>query len=694
MADSINFEFSILESEHQFRVESFQVHEKLFQPFELSVSLLSLDADIKFEDLIRKPGTLILRGQGEGDSRVFNGVIKDVHFLGAGRRFSRYQLVLVPQVWFLSQRQDCRIFQDVSVKEIIKSVLEQAGVTDFRMDLAESYQPQEYILQYRENDLHFIHRLMSQHGIWYYFEHTNAVHTMVIVDSNDAILPLQDSEEDASEPNSPLRYHADGGGVADREHIFDVSFGKHVRTDEVTVTDYNYDHPRISQEVSSSSLSAGTKLAYFDFPGRYQQPASGKMQSGYRLSEHLVDNCQMDGRSCVMRLIPGFSFEMARHPRRSLNRDYTLLSVYHSGTNPRVHEEEASDLPTTYDNRFICIPRDVTYRAPALPAPVVDGPQTAVVVGPSGEEIYTDVMGRIKVQFHWDRCGKSDEYSTCWIRVGQPMAAPGWGAVALPRIGHEVVVNFLDGDPDKPLVTGGVYNGLHFPPYSLPENKTRTVLRTQTHKGSGYNELSFEDKAENEEVFVRAQKDMITKVLNNRYREIGVDEFLKVGANQTNEIKGDSEETIEGNKTTVVNSTFTETVEQDVTVTYNANEKQSISKNTQLEIGENRTTKIKKNDSLDVGASSKLGVGASRTADIKKNDNLNIGGDLTISVTGNTGYNTKGATQIISGDKIVFKTGGSQLVMGNDGAISITGTSITINGSDKVIIKGGKVAVN
>ncbi len=693
MADNINFEFSILESEHQFRVESFQVHEKLSQPFEINVSLLSPDADIKFEELIRKPGVLILRGQGEGDSRTFHGVVKDVQFLGTGRSFSRYQLVLVPQLWFLSQRQDCRIFQDVSVKDIISDVLEKAGVTDYRLALTETYLQQEYILQYRENDLHFIHRLMSQHGIWYYFEHSNSVHTMVIVDSNDAILPLQDTEDNATEPNAALRYHADGGGVADREHIFDVSFGKHVRTDEVTITDYNYDHPRISQEVSASS-SAGTKLAYFDYPGRYQQPVSGKMQAGYRLSEHLVDNCQMDGRSCVMRLIPGFSFEMVRHPRRTLNRDYTLLSVYHTGYNPRVHEEEAGDMPTTYDNQFICIPRDVIYRSPALPAPVVDGPQTAVVVGPTGEEIYTDVLGRVKVQFHWDRYSKSDEYSTCWIRVGQSMAAAGWGAVALPRIGHEVVVNFLDGDPDKPLVTGAVYNGLHFPPYPLPENKTRTAFRTQTHKGTGYNELSFEDKADNEEIYLRAQKDMITKVLNNRYREIGADEFLTVGGLQTNEIKGDSTETINGNKTTVVNSTFTETVEQDVTVAYKANETQSVSKSTQLDIGENRTTKIVKNDDLDVGSNSNLGVGASRAADVKKNDNLKVGGNLTVAVTGNTNYNTQGATQIISGEKIVLKAGGSQLVMGSDGAISITGTSITINGSDKVIIKGGKVAVN
>ncbi|MCK6265888.1 type VI secretion system tip protein VgrG, partial [Vibrio sp. ZSDE26] len=240
----------------------------------------------------------------------------------------------------------------------------------------------------------------------------------------------------------------------------------------------------------------------------------------------------------VMRLVAGCSFHVSEHPRDSVNRDYLMLSVSHMGYNPSVHEEESSEQPATYHNQFCCIPRDITYKAPKQPAPVVDGVQTAVVVGPEGEEIYTDEYGRIKVQFHWDRYGEKNEHSSCWLRVSQVMAAPNWGAVYLPRIGHEVIVTFLEGDPDRPLVTGAVYNGLHQPPYALPEHKTRTVLRTQSHKAEGHNELYFEDEAQQEEIHFRAQKDMKTDVLNNRYRHIGNDEELTIGRDQENTIDG------------------------------------------------------------------------------------------------------------------------------------------------------------
>ncbi|MCG7497904.1 type VI secretion system tip protein VgrG [Vibrio sp. Of7-15] len=692
MINAVHFEFDVQGAEHEFRVESFQVQERLSQPFEINLSLLSLDADIQFDDLIRQPAILKVNGQGTGTARFFHGVISEVRFLGTGRRFSRYQLVLVPQAWFLSQRQDFRIFQEKSISDIITEVLDGAGVTDYRLELSRVYLSHDYILQYRESDLHFIQRLMAQHGMWYYFEHTDSVHTMVIVDNNDVLLDLPTTAENAS-TDGPIIYHADGGGVADREHIFNLESVNRVKTGEVTKSDYNYNYPQIPQEVTSSGL-IDTDLAFYDYPGRYTNPASGQAEVGYNLSDYVVDNSQIEGQSCVMRLTPGYIAVFERHPREALNRDFTLVSVHHSGHDPQVHEDENSGMPTTYENSFVCIPRDVIFRAPAMKAPVIDGPQTAVVVGPAGEEIFTDELGRIKVQFHWDRYGENDENSGCWIRVSQSMAAPNWGAVYLPRIGHEVIVDFLDGDPDRPLVTGAVYNGLHFPPYSLPENKTRTTIRTQTHKGVGYNELSFEDEANREEVYIRAQKDMSTEVLNNRFRDIGNDEFLKVGRHQTNEVQADHKETIHGHKTTQVNSTFTETVEQDVTVTYNANETQSVAKNSTLDIGENRTSKIGKNDDLDVGSNSNLKVGASRTADISADDNTQVGGNLTVAVTGNTSFNADKATQIISGDKIVLKTGGAQLVMNSDGSIKLSGSSITLEGSDKVVVKGGKVAIN
>ncbi|PQJ84377.1 type VI secretion system Vgr family protein [Aliivibrio sifiae] len=692
MVSEIEFKFEILGTEHEFRVESFNVVEELSKPFHINLSLLSLDADITFDELIRKPALLNVFGQGVGVARQFHGVVNEVRYLGEGRRFSRYQVVLVPQLWFLTQRQDCRIFQDKSVINIVTEVLDEASVTDYRFDTSGIYSPKEYVLQYRESDCQFVQRLLAEHGLWYYFEHSSANHTMVIVDKNDAIAELINTPLNSSYVG-PIVYQAEGGGNADREHIFELESVNRVRTGQVTYTDYNYEQPRIPQKMGTAG-SIDNDLAYFDFPGRYVEPSQGQIRSDELMAESVVDNHQIEAVSSVMRLTPGYSFILNKHPRAALNRDYTILSVTHSGYDPQVHEDEASGMPTTYQNQFSCLPRDIEFKAPKLPAPIVDGPQTAVVVGPNGEEIYTDKLGRIKVQFHWDRYGNNDENSGCWIRVSQSMAAPTWGAVYLPRIGHEVVVAFLEGDPDRPLVTGAVYNGLHYPPYSLPENKTRTTFRTQTHKGTGYNELSFEDEANQEEVHIHAQKDMSTKVLNNRFRTIGQDEFLTVDRNQTNEIKGDHKETIEGHKTTQVNSTFTETVEQDVTVKYNANEQQSVTNNSTLDIGDNRTTTIGKNDDLSVTENSNLSVGESRTSDVSADDNQTVGGNLTVSVQGNTSYKSDASTQIISGSKIVLQTGSSSLVMSSDGTIKLSGNAITIEGSNTVTVKGGKVAVN
>lgn len=329
-----------------------------------------------------------------------------------------------------------------------------------------------------------------------------------------------------------------------------------------------------------------------------------------------------------------------------------------------------------------------------MASPVVDGPQTAVVVGPAGEEIYTDEYGRIKVQFHWDRYAQSDEHSSCWLRVSQSMAAPNWGAVYLPRIGHEVIVTFLEGDPDRPLVTGAVYNGLHTPPYPLPENKTRTVFRTQSHKAEGYNEMYFEDDSDQEEVHFRAQKDMKTKVLNNRYRDIGNDEELKVGNNQENNISGDRKEVIDGHKTSITKQTFMEQVEEDVHVTYNANESEKIANNRDLYIDENRQTLIGKDDSLDVGQDQNTVIMASRSIDVGADDTHNIGNNLSVEVNGNTSIRSDGETAVVSADEIKVLVGASSLVLKSSGNIHLNGTSITIDGASNVAATGGKVDIN
>ncbi|EMK3420677.1 type VI secretion system tip protein VgrG, partial [Vibrio parahaemolyticus] len=525
-----------------------------------------------------------------------------------------------------------------------------------------------------------------------YFEHSDAGHNMVIVDSNDAIPELISSPINASYLG-PVIYHTQGGGTPDREHIFDLEQIHRTRTGIVSYGDYNYLTPKIPQGTSADE-GPNFDLQRYDYLGRYTTPELGQQRATEWMSEYTVDSHQIEAASDIMRLTAGYSFDISQHPRSNINRDYLMLTVMHTGFNPRVHEEESSDEPTTYHNQFVCLPRDVTFRAPKMVSPVIDGPQTAVVVGPAGEEIYTDEYGRIKVQFHWDRYAQSDEHSSCWLRVSQSMAAPNWGAVYLPRIGHEVIVTFLEGDPDRPLVTGAVYNGLHTPPYPLPENKTRTVFRTQSHKAEGYNEMYFEDESDQEEVHFRAQKDMKTKVLNNRYRDIGNDEELKVGNNQENNILGDRKEVIDGHKTSITKQTFMERVEKDVHVTYNANESEKIANNRDLYIDENRQTLIGKDDSLDVGQDQNTVIKASRSIDVGADDTNNVGSNLSVEVNGNTSIRSDGETAVVSADEIKVQVGASSLVLKSSGNIHLNGTSITIDGASNVIATGGKVDIN
>ncbi|PMO44865.1 type VI secretion protein VgrG [Vibrio sp. 10N.222.52.B12] len=692
MVNDVDFTFYVSGFSGAFKVESFRITETASSPFEMNLTVLSDDDAITFDALSRKMGVLSLFGQGVGTARQFNGSISEFRYLGSGRGFSRYHITLVPHLWFLTQRQDCRIFQMQTAPDIIRQVFDDAGMGDYRFELSAQYEAKEYVLQYRENDQHFVQRIMAEHGLWYYFEHGTTGHTMVIVDSNDAIPELISSPANASYLG-PVIYHAQGGGSPDREHIFDLEQIHRTRTGIVSYGDYNYLTPKIPQGKSADE-GPNFDLQRYDYLGRYTSPDLGQQRVTEWMSEYTVDSHQIEAASDIMRLTAGYSFDISQHPRSNINRDYLMLTVMHTGFNPRVHEEESSDEPTTYHNQFVCLPRDVTFRAPKMASPVVDGPQTAVVVGPAGEEIYTDEYGRIKVQFHWDRYAQSDEHSSCWLRVSQSMAAPNRGAVYLPRIGHEVIVTFLEGDPDRPLVTGAVYNGLHTPPYPLPENKTRTVFRTQSHKAEGYNEMYFEDENDQEEVHFRAQKDMKTKVLNNRYRDIGNDEELKVGNNQENNILGDRKEVIDGHKTSITKQTFMEQVEEDVHVTYNANEKKQIANNQTLSIDENRQTMIGKSTSLDIEGNATLAILDSRSVDVGSDDLQRIGANLTVDVQGNTSIRSDGETTYISGEEIKVQVGYAGLILKSSGKIQLYGSSITIDGGSESIIKGGKVAIN
>ncbi|MGF1742218.1 type VI secretion system tip protein VgrG [Vibrio profundum] len=704
MGNLVDFKVEIQGSKRRFDVERFTVMEELSAPFRIELNLISSDADITFEELSRKPALLTLLGQGSGVSKQFHGTVSEVCYWGPIHDKSRYHVTLVPDFWFLSQRQDCRIFQQKSVEDIIKQVFADARFTGYKFspNVVGKTPTKLYVLQYRESDESFVARLMAEHGLWYYFDHSESGHMMVIANSKDAVTDIPCTTDNATVVGSVV-FHQPGNGNADREHVMKLRSAHSVNTGKVTFSDYNYNMPNTDLEVESAADQKNSDLAYYDYPGRYVDAEHGKTRVAEKREEYVVASHQVRGMSNVMRLATGHSFALQAHPRQALNSDYTLMSVKHEGQNPLVAGHEVSGHPddsahhaTSYHNQFICIPKTTEFKPKKLPAPVVDGPQTAVVVGPAGEEIYTDKMGRIKVQFHWDRYAQKDENASCWIRVSQSMAGNNWGAVHLPRIGHEVVVTFLEGDTDRPLVTGVVYNGQNGPAYELPKNKTMTVFRTQTHKGEGYNELSFEDKKDAEEIYIHAQRDMVTKVLNDRHHTIDRDEYLAVTGNREKEVTGNQKETIHDFKQTQVDKTFTETVEKDVAVTYNADETHKVAHNQTVDVGDNRDVTVHKKDTLTVNDTRTVHVTKQQSTTIDADNSMTVGGQMTVTVKGgDTSISTDaGKTSITSSSAITLTTGSASLEMKSDGTINLKGSAINLTASGNLTLKGANVLQN
>ncbi|MDA9556862.1 type VI secretion system tip protein VgrG [Vibrio sp.] len=642
----------------------------------------------------KQPAVLRLLGQGSGTSRLFHGVVHTLRYLGEGRRFSRYQLTVFPTLKNLEHRSDSRIFQSKTVKEIITEVLADAGINDVHFVLQDNEHdtPLDYVLQYNETDLAFFNRLLAENGMWYYFEHNPERHAIVIANQNAHFEPLPNDLTNSSYIGA-LYCQEVSGGNSDREHVNHIEVEHHVQTEHTTYRDYNYQ--KATQKIEQESGFAESPLKQFLYPGRFQENARGG---------HLVNHAQLNVdmekgnttfSSDIMRLQVGYKTELCNHRRDSVNTEYNIVSITHQGMDTTSHEEEASDgAMATYSNHVIVLKHDVEVKSAPRSQPLIQGTQTAVVVGPQGEEIYTDEQGRVKVQFHWDRYGAKDENAGCWVRVSQTLAGTGWGSVFTPRVGQEVVVTFLEGDADRPLITGVVYNSSHSLPYALPEEKTRTVIRTQTYKGTGYNELSFDDRTDEEEVYIHAQKDMYTKILNDRHREILRDESLHVHNNQQKFIDGHQTEAVKGDKQTTVESTFIENVKKDVTVTYEANELKKVHGEQELEVKQDRIKSVVGNESVRIDQDQTITIKQGRSIDIRLDGSTSIGGSNTLKIGGDTTQQAGGSTSISSGTSITLSVGAASLRMSSDGTIQLSGSNVTVNGSAFVGLSAPSVSAN
>lgn len=534
--------------------------EGLSEPFEYNLELVSEDRAIDPEKILGEPITFRLQLE-DGSWRYFNGYVSRFGQYGDLNVFARYLVTVRPWLWFLTRTSNCRIFQNKSVPEIIKQVFQEHGFSDFKEKLSGSYAPREYCVQYRETDFNFVSRLMEEEGIYYYFTHEKDKHHLVLADSSNA--------HDQFPGYENIPYHVDTGAMdrSRKDHIHAWSFTREVQPGAYELTDYDFKKPKADLRVKSILKESHSRAEYefFDYPGHYVETSAGDNLVRQRIEEHHARFERCEGKCNARGLAVGYRFNLQEFPRQDQNREYLVVSAnYHLQLDEYASGSSAGE-EKLFDCGFIVQDNKRPYRSPrSTTKPFVHGAQTAFVVGPAGEEIHTDKYGRVKVQFHWDRYGKADENSSCWVRISQPWAGKNWGMIALPRIGQEVLVDFLEGDPDRPIISGRVYNDGSMPPYKLPDNAHISTIKTNSTKGGGFNELRFNDKKGEEQVFIHAERNLDVRVKNDSLEWIGNERHLIVKKDLLEQIDGDRHSTIKGDSNAAVTGTISIKADQDM----------------------------------------------------------------------------------------------------------------------------------
>jgi len=532
-ANQTHFSLSIEGVSHDLQVLEFSGREAISQPFAFELELVSERPDIDLESLLHQPAFLAFAPGGNG----IHGLIYRVAQGESGKRLHRYHVTLRPQLAYLAHRVNQRIFQHLTVEKIISQVLEEHGIQNnaYAFQFGPTVYPErEYCVQYDESDLHFIQRLCEEEGIHYHFQHSTDGHVLVFGDDQTVFPKL-----------TPTAYQQDSGLVADEPVVKRFALRLETRTNRVTRRDYDFEKPRLLMEAAFNSEFT-PDLEDYDYPGRFVERERGKHLSQRALERHRSDYELATGDSDHPLLVSGHYLNLGAHPREEWNQLWLLTEISHEGKQPQVLEEsvtshtQASDgFQQGYRNRFNATPWDVLHRPPLNhPKPKVLGSQTAVVTGPQGEEIHCDEYGRVKVQFHWDREGQGNDKTSCWLRVASSWAGDRYGGIAIPRVGMEVLVTFLEGDPDQPLVTGCLYHAEHLVPYELPANKTRSVFKTLSSPGGGgYNELRIEDKKGEEQIYLHAERDWDENIEHDQKIRVGNQRHDTVEANSYSEFQ-------------------------------------------------------------------------------------------------------------------------------------------------------------
>jgi type VI secretion system secreted protein VgrG len=722
-------------------LEGFSGSESLSRLFTYQLDLLSEDEGIKPADIVGKNITWHVDYQGpSGKPRYFNGYVSK--FTGGGAMMDNmrvYHAEVVPWLWFLTRTTDCRIFQNLSVPDIIKAVFADMKGAEYAPNLTRTYSKREYCVQYRETDFNFVSRLMEQEGIFYWFKHEDGKHTLIAGDQASAYV-------DCVEKDVSFSSGSGGGGLItswDHQYAF--------RSGKWTQTDYNFETPKTSLLASTNTIvkqPGEDAFELYDYPGEYMVKADGTAELKVRMEEEETPYDVVSGGGGCITFTPGSKFNLKKSEVASEQGAYVITSVRHEG---KEYGYSDSTKGGEYSNTFTCIPAKVTFRPPRrTPKSIVQGPQTAVVVGPKGEEIYTDKYGRIKVQFFWDRYGKKDENSSCWMRVAQVWAGKRWGASFWPRIGQEVVVDFLEGDPDRPLIVGSVYNADQMPPYQgdgpdtkhPSDNKVCGVKSNSTKGGDGYNEWRFDDSKGAEQIFVHAERDMDERVnndsreivLNNRHLIVGndkdgdkvgnqlemvyQDKHLHIHRNQIEQISGNmelliGEDDAGGNLDMVVKKHEKKLIEggehhhvkEDQLQLIDGEKHLTVGKNSVVEIGGLHDIHVKKEQNEQIDSTLSLTIGGDRKVSIGANDHVKIKGDRKEKLDGNQSLTVGGNQQekvagrhaldctqeihLKAGTKLILEAGAQLTIKGPGGFVDIGPSGVTIQGIMVLINSGG-----
>ncbi|RRV05316.1 type VI secretion system tip protein VgrG [Pseudomonas sp. v388] len=554
LLDKAQFELSIAGVDHDLQVLEFGGQETINQPFCFELELVSEIGVEDLENLLRKPAFLRMGAGHEG----IHGLIDRVAERDPRGRLKHYSVTLRPRLAYMAHRINQRIFQRLTVQEIISQLLEEHGIiATYRFELGAAYSEREYCVQYNESDLQFVQRLCEEEGWHFHFEHSPDAHSLVFGDDQRSFKIIDE-----------LRYQQPGGMVADEPVVSRFNLRLETRTSRTTRRDYHFGKPRL-ELFSDAASDAVPDLEDYSYQARYTDRARGAQLASRALERHRHDYRLAEGHSDQPCLASGHLMRLTDHPSQRCNDQWLLIDVHHEGKQPQVLRASGKVGKADgagYRNRFTATPGSVPYRPPLRHVkPRIPGSQTALVTGPDGEDIHCDELGRVKVQFHWDREGQRDAATSCWLRVASGWAGNRYGSVAIPRVGMEVLVSFLEGDPDQPVITGCLYHAEHRPPYLLPDHKTRSVFKSLSSPGGkGFNELRIEDRKDQEQIFIHAQRDWDENIEHDQKIRVGHERHDRVEANSYSELLAEEHRVTHADRLTEIRANDHQTVGQSV----------------------------------------------------------------------------------------------------------------------------------